>query len=242
MDLELSILQIILAILITIAGTIAQGAVGFGLGPLSVPLLVLVNPVFVPGPVLINALFLTMFMFKRERREVDYFGMKWAVVGRLIGAILAGVLLTILPEESLKLYFGVAIIVAVSISWIGITLPITRLSLVSTGTISGFMGTSVSIGGPPMALIYQNMSGPKIRSTLAGIFGIGSFLGVISLAAVGFIGTRELYASLILLPGIIVGFFLSKYAVRWLDKGFMKPAIFSLSTFAALAILLSYFI
>ncbi len=241
MELELSILQIILAILITMAGAIVQGAVGFGLGPLSVPLLVLVNPVFVPGPVLIIALVLTILMFKREIHEVDYFGMKWAVVGRLIGSILAGIFLAFLPRESLKLYFGIGIIVAVSFNWIGITLPLNRLSLISTGTISGFMGTSVSIGGPPMALVYQNQSGSLIRSTLAGIFGVGTILGIISLAVVGYMGMREIYASLILLPGIIIGFFLSKYAVHWLDKGFMKPAILTLSTFAATAILLSYF-
>ncbi len=241
MDLELSLLQIILAIIIVIAGTIAQGAVGFGLGPLSVPLLVLVDPVFVPGPVLANALLLTLLMFKREISDVDYFGMKWAVVGRLIGSVLAGIFLAFLPREALKLYFAIAIFIAVGISWIGITLPLKRSTLVGTGTISGFMGTSVSIGGPLMALIYQNMSGAKIRSTLSGIFAIGTLFALISLMIVGYFGEREVYASIIILPGIIVGFILSRHAVKLLDQGFMKPAILSLSSFSALAIAISYF-
>ncbi|MBN2424032.1 MAG: sulfite exporter TauE/SafE family protein [Calditrichaceae bacterium] len=233
--------QIAAAIIIAAMGALVQSAVGFGLGPLSVPLLLLVDPAFVPGPVLMNGLVLTIFMFKREINDVDYFGLKWATIGRFMGTIIGAALLYIMPKESLKLYFGVAILIAVSFSWMGFSLPFKKSTLVSAGIISGFMGTTVSIGGPPMALVYQNMSGPKIRSTLSGIFGIGTIMGVISLTVIGYFGQKEIYASIILLPGLLSGFALSKHTFTWLDKGFLKPAILVLSSFAALIVIVSYF-
>ena len=52
------------------------------------------------------------------------------------------------------------------------------------GALSGFMGTIVSIGGPPIALLYQNESGPSLRGTLSAFFVVGVALAIIGLCAV----------------------------------------------------------
>ena len=46
------------------------------------------------------------------------------------------------------------------------------------GLLSGFMGTITSVGGPPMAMVYQNMPGPKVRAGFMLIpISAGSALG-----------------------------------------------------------------
>ena len=55
---------------ISAAGAILQGSVGFGLGLIGVPLLVLIDPVFVPGPLLLAAFLLNLLMSHREHTLV----------------------------------------------------------------------------------------------------------------------------------------------------------------------------
>jgi hypothetical protein len=241
MEFPFSVAQALLAVVATILGTVIQSAVGFGLGPLSVPLLILIDPVFVPGPVLINALVLALLMFRKEMGEADYFCIRWGITGRFIGTVIGAALLAYLPKEFLKLAFGILILAAVSFNWMGISLPVQRRALITTGIFSGFMGTTVSIGGPPMALIFQNMSGPKVRSTLSAIFGAGTIMGIVSLTFIGFFGLKEWYASLIIFPGILIGYHISKYLGNWLDRGLIKPAILILSSFTAMIVIVSYF-
>ena len=72
---------------ITFCGTLVQGAIGFGLGPLSVPLLVLIDPGFIPGPLLLSALVLTGLMSFRDQHSIHLKGVAWAVPGRILGSI-----------------------------------------------------------------------------------------------------------------------------------------------------------
>jgi len=50
MEFPLDITSVILAFFIVTPGSMLQGSVGFGLGLVCVPLLVLIDPVFIPGP------------------------------------------------------------------------------------------------------------------------------------------------------------------------------------------------
>ena len=43
------------------------------------------------------------------------------------------------------------------------------------------MGSITSIGGPPMALVYQHRTGPELRATLALFFVFGSSLSILLL-------------------------------------------------------------
>ena len=56
------------------------------------------------------------------------------------------------------------------------------------GATSGVLGTATSIGGPPMALVWQNSSGPKLRGTMSGFFLVGSVLSIAVLAITGGVG------------------------------------------------------
>lgn len=242
MEIQLGIFEISLAICIVILGSILQGSVGFGLGPFSVPLLLLINPVFIPGPLLLAAVVLTILMFRREKHAVHIKEIKWAVVGRLLGTIMGATVLTIISKSHLSLLFATIILLSLLISISGIKLNLSNRNLIFVGVISGFMGTTTSIGGPPMGLLYQHKSGPRIRGTLSGIFMIGTAIAIISLIIINKFGVIELQAALILTPGIIIGYFLSRFTKRILDKGFIRPAVLIASSIAALFLIINYFI
>jgi uncharacterized protein len=241
LEVPLNLYEIVLAILIVVFGSILQGSIGFGLGPLSVPLLLLINPVFVPGPVLLIALVLTILMYNREQHAVQKNEIKWAVIGRLLGTICGAAILSIISKNNLSLLFGTVILFSLIIFVSGIRLKMSILNLILVGTISGFMGTTTSIGGPPMALLYQDKKGPQIRGTLSGIFIVGTIIAILSLIFINKFGIIELKIAALLLPGIIVGYYLSYYSSKILDKGYIRTAILIVSAITSIILIFKYF-
>ena len=93
---------------------------------------------------------------------------------------------------------------------------------------------------PPMALLYQREAGPKIRGTLAAYFTVGVTLSLIGLSTVGRFGMREVVLSLQLVPGVLVGYFLSRGAARRLDRGYIRKAVLVLSAAAAVGVIVRH--
>jgi uncharacterized membrane protein YfcA len=240
-EIELTFIEYNLAVCVVIIGALLQGSIGFGLGPFSVPLLLLINPVFVPGPLLCIALMQTIFMYFKDRSEVIINDIKWAVSGRIFGSIAGAITLTIIAEQDLSLLFAIVILFSLLIFISGIKLELKKNNLILVGSISGFMGTTTSIGGPPMGLLYQNEKGPRIRGTLSGIFMVGTIISIILLMIIGKLWLKEIILAIVLLPGIFIGLYLSKYSIKFLDKGFLKPVILMASALASIILILRYF-
>ncbi|MBN2245603.1 MAG: sulfite exporter TauE/SafE family protein [Candidatus Aminicenantes bacterium] len=238
MELHLGFIQILLVFLIVFSGTLLQSSIGFGLGPLAVPLLALIDPNFIPGPLLLSALVLTSMMTWRDQNSIHTQGVIWAIPGRLAGTILGAAILVMIPKESLSLLFGSMVLLAIIISVSGIHPKISPISILTAGVFSGLMGTTSAIGGAPMGLVYQDQKGPKIRGTLSLIFVFGTIISLVSLLIIGHFALLELKLSLILMPGILIGFLVSRKTANILDKGLMRPAILSVSGLAGLAVII----
>ena len=85
----MSLLQILLANLAILAGACLQGVAGYGIGTLAAPLLFLISPVLVPGPLILNATLLTVFMLIRNRGALQVREVRFAIGGGVAGAVLA---------------------------------------------------------------------------------------------------------------------------------------------------------
>src|SRR5687768_7921335 len=87
-----------LAAIVAIAtvGALVQGTIGFGLAVFSAPLLTLIEPRMVPGPLLLATFVLTLLVVLRDRQAIDLAGVKWALVGRVPGVLLGAGLLAFL--------------------------------------------------------------------------------------------------------------------------------------------------
>jgi len=238
----LTFLEIILITLVLSIGAALQGSVGFGMALAVTPLLVLINPEFVPGPMLVSAFLLSILMVFRERRSVSLQGVQWAIFGRLCGAVISAGLLIMIDPNSLVTIFGVLVLVAVLITASGYKVALTKVNLAVAGTIAGIMGTLASIGGPPMALIYQNESGSRIRTTLSGFFIAGTLISITTLLVIGRFGVSELYLAGIMLPGIILGFLLSSRALLWFDGKYTRSIILIISSLSAIILIARQFV
>ena len=136
MQFPFDFLGIILAFGIAVSGALLQGSVGFGLGLVGVPLLVLIDPVFVPGPLLLAAFILNLLISLREQSAIDFGGVKWAIPGRVLGAIFGALMLSFIPKDHLSLLFGMMVLLAIGITLAGLDFPPTSRNVLVAGTLS----------------------------------------------------------------------------------------------------------
>ena len=85
-----------IALLAIAAGAFVQGTTGMGIAVVAAPVLVLVDPVYVPAPVLLVGLLTAAGAVLRERHELDSSAISWPLAGIIPGAAL-GVLATEFP-------------------------------------------------------------------------------------------------------------------------------------------------
>jgi uncharacterized membrane protein YfcA len=225
-------------VLVVAVGSCVQASVGFGAGLIAAPLLSLVDTDLVPGPLILAIVPLTLLVARRERDGLDFWGLRWVLVGRVPGTIAGAVVVATLPERLLVLVLATLVLLAVVLSVGGWQLGQSRPTLLAAGATSGLMGTATSIGGPPVALVYQRRTGPELRATLAGYFVVSSALSIVSLTAVGEFGVHDLRLAAVLLPGVLVGFVLSRAAARFLDRGYTRAAVLGGATAASIVLIL----
>jgi uncharacterized membrane protein YfcA len=230
--------ELVLAIVLAFVGSLLQGSIGFGLAVVAAPILLLVDPRFVPAPMMLAAVFLVILIALRDRRDVIVRDVALATVGRIIGTLPAAYALTIMPAKTYEMVFAGLILLAVAFSVFGWHTQRTPLNVVVAAILSGFIGTMSSVGGPALAMIYQHETGPKIRGTISAIFTIGTTISLFALWWVGRFGAVEVTLGLLLLPGVLLGFLLSQYTARRLDKAHTRPTVLVISALSAVVIVL----
>jgi uncharacterized membrane protein YfcA len=232
----------LLASFIVLVGATVHGAVGLGIGLLSAPILLLINPLFVPGPLLICALILTVMMTWREKQAVDLHGLGWGFVGRVLGTLAAVLILSFIPRKFISVLAASFVLAAVGLSLLKIRVRLSIFSLITAGTASGVMSTLASVGGPPFALLYQYEDSARLRATMSGFFILGTVFSIISLVLVGDLSLSQVNMSLALIPGVILGFFLSSYAIKVLNVQNTRVAVLVISALSSLAVIGRMFI
>lgn len=206
----------VIAVAILLAACL-QASIGFGMGMLAGPIVAIVDPSLIPGTLIMLAAAVTLAVTVREREDIDLFGTGWALVGRVPGTVAGALLLTVIPEKALALLIAAVVLFGVALTSVGWVPVQRRRNLVLAGATSGVLGTATSIGGPPMALVWQRNSGARLRGTMSGFFLVGSVLSIAMLAATGAVHADTFRMCALLLPAIAAGYALSRYVNGWLN-------------------------
>ena len=220
-----------------VAGAVVQGAIGFGLNLIVVPVVAWVHPASLPASMIVMAIPMTAGSALRERGAIHRMGVFWTTIGRLPGVALGAWIVTRLTAESLALAVGGFVLFAALLSIAAPKLEPSRESALLVGLVSGTMGTASSIGGPPLALLYQNESGPVLRSTLGATFLLGTALSLAALFVAGEVALWQIAFGLSLAPAVMLGLFLSRFFHEWLDAGWLRPCVLAFAIVCALAVI-----
>lgn len=229
----------LLATLLAAIAACVQGTIGFGLALTSAPLLTLIDPAFVPGPLLVASAPLAVAVLLREREHADVRGVAAAFAGRLPGTAVGALAVAALPVLALHVAIAAFVLLAVAVSlWAPAFRPTTP-ALVGAGVVSGVTGTVAAIGGPPIALVYQYSGGPRIRATMALYFTLGTVLSIFALWLAGAFGRHELALAAVLVPGTVLGFLASGPLLRRVDGGRLRLLVLVAATVSAVMLLLT---
>jgi uncharacterized membrane protein YfcA len=230
-------IELATALGLVVIGAVIQGSIGFGLAAVVAPVLLLVNPIFLPGPMLFASMLLTSLVGYRDRRHIHWPEVAVGTAGRVIGMLPAVFAIRFMSQNAYDLLFSVAVLAGVIISLAGWHFKLTLGNLFRAAIGSGFVSAVSAIGGPPLALVYQHAEAPKIRGTLSAIFTIGTPITLVGLWWAGRFGWAEFTVGLLLMPAILAGFLLSRYAAGRFNERHTRPAILGLSAATALVVM-----
>ena len=228
-----TIANIILSITFVSIGSLLQAVTGLGAGLIIVPLLGLISVELIPAPMIFGSLVLSASMATIGRKNIDFSSIKPVLGGVVFGTVIAASYISALSIDKLGLVFGVFILFAIVLSIKCPPIPLTFNGCLSAGALSGFLGTSAGVGAPVLALLYQHHSGQSLRATLAFLYFLSSIIMLLLLHLAGRFGVSELISGMFLIPGFILGYFLSPVLVKKIDNGFARPAVLIVSSISA---------
>jgi uncharacterized membrane protein YfcA len=230
--------QFVIASLVVVLGAVLQSLSGFGMAILAAPILVLIDPTFLPAPVLALGFALSVLNTLRHRQQCEVKPVSIALATRTLGSILAVLLLPYLPINIVSIIFAVLIILFIGLSYCSVSIKYNNKNLMIGGFFSGLFGTITSIGGPPIAIVFQNSPIVKVRAQLSLFFLVATAISLALLVGVGQFSLHQLSLSLSMLPAIIIGFILSMVVEKHFKGSYLKPAINIASLIASLLIII----
>jgi uncharacterized membrane protein YfcA len=232
------LVTVIMANIIMLIASALQASVGIGLALLAVPLLALVDPRLIPGPMLLASASLTLASAYRERHAVDAQRFSLSLLGLAMGTVCGAVALRLLPAAVLGKVFAILVLLAVVLSVSGLRVRPTRPALFAGGGASGVMGTIADIHGPPIALVLQHARPEQARAMLGAFFFVAYMGSVLALAMFGLFGVLQLQvAAALLLPGVVAGLCVAPLLTGFVNPARLRVAILSISAASAVVLL-----
>ncbi|MGF1762728.1 sulfite exporter TauE/SafE family protein [Aliivibrio kagoshimensis] len=223
-------------------GSFIQSSIGFGLAIVAAPILYQISPDYVPAPITIVALFLSIINAYKNRSNISLDGLWMAIVGRVPGTLAGGALLLFIDTKTLSLWLGSTVLIAVAISLLPVRIAPTPKKMMVAGFFSGFMGTSSGIGGPPMALLLQHQEGNLVRANLSAFFVVSSVLSLLVQAPIGYMTMYHFMLSLPLLPASLLGYVVAMFYVDRLSKEKIRIASLLICSLSGLTAILTVLI
>ena len=223
---------------VVVAGSTVQSSVGMGHGLIAAPLLRLLHPELLPGPIVMAGLFVSIGLAARNSRRADLVEVAPALVGRLVGIGVAIGLLATLSERGLTIVIGSIVLTIVALRLYGFEVARSTRSLAVAGVASGVGGAIAALGGAPMGLLYeQDTSAREFRGPMGAFMTVGSTITIVSLVVFGELDGDAALLGLSLLPPVMVGWVLARWVTPFVDRGFLRPAVFVLSASAAIVLI-----
>jgi uncharacterized membrane protein YfcA len=220
-----------------LVGSVVQSAVGLGVGLVAAPVTALLEPALMPGALLMVAVLMPCLTLVNDHHDIDWSGLLWSLPARVPGTVVGVWVVTTLTARELGIAIGVVVLLAAAVTWRAVTVPVNRATLSVAGFASGITGTATSIGGPPIAIVYQHRPAGEIRTTMAVYFLVGASLSLVALFVTGDLTREQVVAAAELVPFLAVGALLGALARRSIPAHVVRPAVLLVSSASALVLL-----
>lgn len=230
----------LLVFLVMVIASTVQSSVGMGQGLLSAPLLRLIEPDLIPGPIVFVGVLTSIVLAVRNTRRTDVVEVVPAIAGRTVGAGIAVALLAVLSDRGLTLAIGGIVLGLVILRLTGLKIARSARALAGTGIVSGVGGTIAGLGGAPMALLFeQDSEARNFRGPMGAFQAIGGLSSLGLLVIAGEMDADAWLLGALLVPPVMLGWILARWVTPVVDRGFLRPVVLGLSSASALVLIAS---
>ncbi|MEC6822168.1 sulfite exporter TauE/SafE family protein [Photobacterium piscicola] len=227
----------ITCLLVFIGGCFIQSTIGFGMGVLVGPFILLLEPRLMPCAIIFIGMFMSAIVWYQYRHALSLRFLVFAFLGRLPGIFIAAYVLMVISTDQLEIMLGITVLGAVILSFAKLRLAPTPRNLFIGGFISGITGTTTGIGGPVIALLMQNEEPEKIRANLAAFFCLTNILSLTALHFSGRFSMADFNTIVWLLPAPIIASLLAYRVRNKVKKQVMQYGVLGLCSLSAVVAL-----
>jgi uncharacterized membrane protein YfcA len=195
---------------------IVKGTTGFGFALFSLPLLVHFIPIktLVPIITLFNLFSSVQIVIQSRKLKINRPILFLSLAG-VAGVILGSLVLKFLPDKWLKLLAATILIVLSVLFLTGYRFRIRKIKRgnMIAGLISGFLGGSTSVSGPPLALFLTSLKleTKRFRFTFAWYSIITAVVAMFDYTKIGVVYPSTFKIFFISLPVLISSIWFGKY-------------------------------
>lgn len=203
--------------LIVLFSSFIQSITGFGFAVVGTPLLLFfMEPKQVVSLMVFGALILNLMVIYKTRGKSDPKVIWPMFVASLIGIVPGVYILKVVDASNLKLCIGILILLVSFFMASNYVMTIKRekLATVLVGIVSGFMGGSTSLSGPPVALFLMNQQQDKeaFRANLVRYFCLGNIATLLVMYFMETMDLGVLRQGLYAVPGVLLGVWVGEKA------------------------------
>ncbi|MBI4337940.1 MAG: sulfite exporter TauE/SafE family protein [Chloroflexi bacterium] len=229
---------------IVLAAGVLQGAMGFGFALVAAPLLSIVIEPQMVVPVLFVQTFVTMgLILLHARRHLRVRRMWLLTLAGMVGVPAGTVVLVILNASLLRLLIGSTVTLTAVAMMFGFkkTLRHELVASVPVGFVSGALGASTSLSGPPVVFFYtnQDVDPREFRANVVAYFLMLALAMLPSFIIAGLLNSETVLFSAQLLPAALVGVLGGIALNRWIQGTLFRHITLTLMVVAGIAAIVS---
>lgn len=232
--------QFLIAAALVFFASFIQTSIGFGLSIVAAPLLFFLDRAYVPAPLIMAAFTNSVFTCWRFRAHLALGKLKPAIIWRVPGSMVGAGVLLVVSDAALAVLIAVVIGLGMGANFLRLDIPLSPRNLGIAGFLSGVMGTSTSIGGPPVAILMQGQQANVIRGNLAAFYVFSSAISLLMLLLMGYLGPRELVLAAPLIPAALLGSVLASRLHGFIKEEVMRKGCLLLCGISVAMMLLNY--
>jgi len=200
--------------LVVLVAGLLQATTGFGFALITTPLLIFVmNPIdVVIFNFIISTVILTVMVYQTFSKG-DMKEIKVLLGTSIAGTILGTYVISRINDDILKIFIGVVLILVTLTMNLKIDMKLgaNNLARSCAGFVSGFLGATTSLGGPPVILFMMSQKEDKdfIRANLACFFFLGNLITLSLFFLSGNLHFMHMSTYLLVaIPAVLIGYVL----------------------------------
>ena len=220
----------ILSAAILFLAAFVKTTTGFGSAIIGVPLLTyFFSPRVVVSVLCLNEIVLGTILTIRLRRHIRLNLIAPLAVFGLIGIPVGVFLLLYLPENVIKILIGIIVVAASIPLAFGFSLPLKGdgLTRAGVGFLSGLLGGSTGMSGPPIILLLQKLGLEKtdFRTNIIAYFMMTYGVQFIMLYYAGTYTTQTFHIAVSAMPGMLAGFILGEIVHPFIGEEIFRKVV-----------------